>query len=109
MTIKPANGEWVVRAGGAVLGESHDALVLTEGDHPPVVYFPRKDIAMAMLEPSDHTSICPHKGRATYLSIQTKSTIIENAVWSYEAPFDGVKKIAGYLAFSGENVAVEQL
>ncbi|MEH6835655.1 MULTISPECIES: DUF427 domain-containing protein [Falsihalocynthiibacter] len=99
----------MVRAGGAVLGESHNALFLTEGDYPPVIYFPKQDVAMAMLEASERTTICPHKGVATYYSIHTKSTVIQDAVWCYETPNLGVRDIAGYLAFSGENVAVEQL
>ena len=45
--IRKAAGTWVVRAGGAVLAESHDALELTEGEMTPVIYFPRGDIAMA--------------------------------------------------------------
>ena len=46
ITITPAQGTWVVRAGGAVLGETTGALELREGDHAPVIYFPRGDIAM---------------------------------------------------------------
>ena len=44
ITITRATGTWVVRAGGAVLGESKNALELSEGDHPSVIYFPRSDI-----------------------------------------------------------------
>ena len=109
ISIRPADGTWVLRAGGAVMGESHDALELSEGDYPPVIYFPRGDIAMAFLEKSDTHSRCPHKGDATYYSIQTKSVLIKDAGWSYEAPLAGVDAIAGYLAFFGENVAVEQV
>ena len=32
--IRKADGTFSVRAGGAVLGESHDALELIEGDYP---------------------------------------------------------------------------
>lgn len=110
ITIRPAQGTWVVRAGGAVLGESSATLELTEGDYPPVIYFPRADMAMAFLEPSDHTSVCPFKGTARYFSIETKSTTLKNAVWSYEEPNPDVAEIAGYLAFyTSENLAVEQL
>ncbi len=35
--IRQAPGTWVVRAGGAVLGESTNALELSEGDYPPVI------------------------------------------------------------------------
>lgn len=107
--IRPAVGTWSVRAGGAVLGESKNALELTEGDYPPVVYFPRADIAMAFLEPSDTTSTCPFKGQASYFSIVAKSGPIADAVWSYETPIDAVAEIKDYLAFFTSKVAVEQI
>ena len=110
ITIRPADGSWVVRAGGAVLGESAAALELREGDYAPVIYFPRGDIAMDFLDTSDKVSTCPHKGEATHYSIVTKSRVLENAAWSYETPNAGVKEIAGHLAFyDRDEVAVEQL
>ena len=36
ITIRPASGTWTVRAGGAVLGETTNALELVEGDHGAV-------------------------------------------------------------------------
>lgn len=107
--IRPATGTWVVRAAGAVLGESTNAIELVEGDYPPVVYFPRADIAMAFLEPSDMTSTCPYKGAANYFTIIAKSGPIANAAWSYENPSDDVAEIKGYLAFYTNKVAVEQV
>ena len=61
ITIKPAEGTWVVRAGGAVLGESDNALELTESGYPPVIYFPREDIAMEFLDASEKKTECPYK------------------------------------------------
>ena len=107
--IRPAEGTWVVRAGGAVLGESSNALELSEGDYPPVIYFPRDDIAMEFLDSSDKTSTCPHKGDASYFSIVTKSTVLADVAWSYEDPKDDVADIKGYLAFYPDQVAVEKL
>ncbi|MEP2784328.1 MAG: DUF427 domain-containing protein [Pseudoruegeria sp.] len=109
ITINTMPGTWVVRAGGAVLAETNGALELKEGDLDPVVYFPRDDIAMAFLDESTTQTHCPHKGDATYFSIHTKSTIIEDAGWSYEAPVEAVAKIKGYLAFYTHKVTVEQL
>ncbi|WP_373357074.1 DUF427 domain-containing protein [Pseudoroseicyclus sp. CXY001] len=107
--IAPAGGHWVVRAGGAVLGETERALELTEGDYPPVIYFPREDIAMAFLEPSPTRSQCPWKGEASYYGIVAKSGVIADAAWSYETPKDDVAEIAGYLAFYPNKVAVEKV
>ncbi len=107
--ITQSAGTWVLRAGGAVLGETKAMLELREGDYPAVMYFPREDIAMALFEKSDTTSVCPYKGDASYYSIQTKSVLIEDAAWSYETPKAGVEAIAGHLAFNGEKVVVEQI
>lgn len=108
--IRKAGGTWSVRAGGAVLGESANALELSEKGHPPVIYFPREDIAMAFLDSSDKTTHCPHKGDASYFSVVTKSRVLKDAVWSYDAPKDAVDRIKGHLAFSDiDEIVVEQL
>lgn len=108
--IRKAEGTWVVRAGGAVLGESKNALELSEGDYPAVIYFPREDIAMAFLDESDHSTHCPHKGDASYFSIVTKSQTLENVVWSYENPMEDVARIKDHLAFyPSDTVAVERV
>ena len=104
ITIRKAEGTWTVRSGGAVLGESRNALELTEGDYPAVIYFPREDIAMAFLDQTEHTTHCPKKGDATYYSIVTKSTTHENAAWSYEKPIAGMERIEKYLAFYATDV-----
>ncbi len=106
---RTAPGTWVVRAGGAVLGESTKAVELTEGSYPPVIYFPRDDIAMAFLDKTDKSTRCPHKGDASYYTIQAKSGPIADAAWSYETPKEGLEAIAGHLAFYTDRVTVEQL
>ena len=107
--IRPASGTWVVRAAGAVLGETKAALELIEGDYPAVIYFPRADISMAFFDKSDTTTICPHKGTASYYNFEAKSGTFADAAWSYEDPIADVAQIAGYLAFNTDKVAVEQL
>ncbi|WP_171102599.1 MULTISPECIES: DUF427 domain-containing protein [unclassified Ruegeria] len=110
ITIRKATGKWSVRSGGAILGETLHALELLEGDHDPVIYFPRVDIAMAFLDQTDKTSQCSTKGTATHYSIVNKSSVTENAAWSYEDPSDAVSEIKGYLAFyPSDSVKVEQL
>lgn len=110
ITIRPATGTWVVRAAGAVIGESQNALELTEGDYPPVIYFPLADIAMAFLDPSDQTSSCPFKGEASYFTIVAKSGPIKNTGWSYETPKPAVADIKDHIAFyASEKVAIEQV
>ncbi len=108
--IRKAPGTWVVQSGGAVLGESSNALELSEGDYAPVIYFPRDDIAMAMLDRTDKVTHCPHKGDANYFSIVNMSSVTKNVVWTYENPLDGVAAIKDHVAFyQGDTVKVEQL
>jgi uncharacterized protein (DUF427 family) len=108
--VSKSAGKWSLRAGGAILGESSNALEVVEGENAPVVYFPRSDIAMAFLDKSADTSSCPHKGQATHYSIVTKSRTIHNAAWSYEDPKPDVAAIKGHLAFYPmTEVEVEQL
>jgi uncharacterized protein (DUF427 family) len=108
--IRKAEGVWTVRSGGAVLGESRNALELTEGEYPFVIYFPREDIAMAFLDRTDKTTHCPHKGDASYFSIVNKSATVENGAWSYENPLESVAAIKDHIAFyAGDQVTVERV
>lgn len=108
--IRKAEGTWTVRSGGAVLGETANALELTEGDMEPVIYFPREDLAMAFFDKTGKTTHCPHKGDASYYSIANKSSVTENAAWSYEDPIEAVAAIKGHLAFVlSDSVKVEQV
>lgn len=109
ISIRQMPGTWVVRAGGAVLGESQRALELSEAGLAPVIYFPRSDLAMALLEPSDTRTTCPKKGEAVYFSIAAKSGLIPDAAWSYEAPHDAVSQIAGHIAFYPDKATVEDV
>ena len=107
--IVAADGTWVVRAGGAVIGESTRALELIEGDAAGVIYFPREDLGMAFLEPSDTTTASATLGKARYFGIVTKSELIRDVAWSYETPPDASARIARYIAFDARRVAVEEV
>jgi len=108
-TLAPGAGLYVVRAGGAVIGESRAVLVMDEPGYERVVYFPREDIGMAFLDPSDTRTTCPTKGEARYFHIVAKSGRIGDAGWSYERPVPGAEPIAGHIAFAHERVTVERV
>ncbi len=99
ITITPAAATVAISAGGTALGSTTMALDLKEGSAPPVVYVPRADIDMSRLEKTTRSSTCPWKGVASYYSVHTAEGTLDNAVWSYETPLDGVRAIAGHLAF----------
>lgn len=106
--ISPASSPVTVTAGGEKLGQSAGALELREGSSAPVLYVPRTDIDMSRLEKTSRSSRCPWKGEASYYSIRTASGVLENAVWSYETPINGVDAIAGHLAFYPDKVSLTQ-
>ncbi|WP_118134111.1 DUF427 domain-containing protein [Oceanicella sp. SM1341] len=109
ITIIRSPGTWVVRAGGAVIAETREALQLIEGDYPPVIYFPREDAGMAFLEKSDRVTTCPWKGEATHYDLVGSNGVIRNAAWSYEAPLPAAERVTGYIAFYPESATVEQV
>lgn len=109
LQIHAADGTWVVRTGGAVIGESSQALELVEGEYPPVIYFPRNDLGMAFMEPSDTTATSPVLGVARYFHIAAESGLIADAGWSYETPPPEAVRISGYIAFDVGKVTVEQV
>ena len=72
---------------------------MDETGYAPWYYFPREDIRMEHLTPSEHRTYCPFKGYASYWHVEANGKISENAVWSYEAPFDELLGIQGLMAF----------
>ncbi|MBF9034519.1 DUF427 domain-containing protein [Rhodobacterales bacterium HKCCE2091] len=107
--IRPAEGLWVVRTGGAVIAESSAALELSEGDYAPAIYFPRGDVAMAFLERSASGSHSPYMGDASYYTVSSPGETLPDAAWSYESPLPGMEAIAGHIAFYTNRVNVEKL
>lgn len=99
ITLTPAPGPHVIRAGDVVIGKTDHAIALIEGGGRPVLYVPRADIDMSKLHKTDRQTRCPHKGMASYYTVATPAGTLDNAVWSYEDPIAGVEGIAGHLAF----------
>lgn len=106
ITISPANATVTIHAGQTDLGTTRAALELREGRSPPVLYIPRADIDMSRLEKTARSTTCPWKGKASYYSIRSEAGLLENAVWSYEAPLETVTAIAGHLAFYPDKVTL---
>jgi uncharacterized protein (DUF427 family) len=99
ITISAASGKWSIRAGGAVLGETTKAMKLIEGNNRPILYFPKKDLAMAFFERTDQETTCPHKGTSGYYSIVTKSQNLENIAWEFISPNPEVMDLLNFITF----------
>jgi len=94
----------IVSVAGRVIADTRDALTLREASYPAVQYIPRRDVDMAALTRSEHTTYCPYKGDASYYSIPAGGGRSHNAVWTYEAPFEAVAQIKDYVAFYSDCV-----
>ena len=94
----PANARVQVTFNGEIIADSTDAIRLEETGTGPVFYLPRKDVKMERLTPTAHRTYCPFKGHASYFTLSNGKTA-ENAVWSYEEPYDEVSVIKERLAF----------
>jgi uncharacterized protein (DUF427 family) len=101
IATKPAGVRVQVTLKGEVIADSRDAIRLDEADYPPVYYLPRKDVKMDRLVRSSHRTYCPFKGTASYYSLKGGP---ENAVWSYEEPYDEMTAIKELLAFYPDKV-----
>jgi uncharacterized protein (DUF427 family) len=98
-----------VSADGIVIAETTHALTLKEASYPAVQYVPREDSKMELLLRTDRVTHCPYKGDANYFSVNANGKVIENSIWTYEAPFPAMAEISGHLAFYPDKVTIEEL
>ena len=102
VTTHPSASRVQVKYQGELIADTREAVELHESmssDHvlaPVVYYIPRKDVKMERLAKTGHRTHCPFKGDASYFSVVNGA---ENAVWSYEAPYDEMEAIRERLAF----------
>jgi uncharacterized protein (DUF427 family) len=106
ITTKPAAVHVEVSFNGEVNADTREAIQLEETPvghvvAPVVYYIPRKDVRMERLARTDHQTYCPFKGQASYYSLKGGP---ENAVWTYEQPYDEMLAIKEHLAFYPDKV-----
>jgi uncharacterized protein (DUF427 family) len=93
-----------VRSGGQVLARSERPVVVAETGVPLRFYLPREDV-LAALRPSDTTTTCPYKGRASYSSLDG----IEDVAWSYAEPLESMLPARDMVCFDASKVEVSEL
>ncbi len=79
---------------GTTIAESNDTVVV-EGNH----YFPEASLKREYTTFSNHKTMCPWKGEASYLSLLVDGEVNPDAVWYYEEPADAAREIKGRVAF----------
>jgi uncharacterized protein (DUF427 family) len=109
ITVVPNPKKVRISLGGTVIAETTRALTLREASYPPVQYIPRADANMSLLTRTAHGTYCPYKGDAGYFTINASGKTLDNAIWTYEQPYDPVKQIKDHLAFYPDKVVIEEL
>jgi uncharacterized protein (DUF427 family) len=104
ISIEPTPSHVVVRVAGKVVVDTRSALILREASYPPMLYLPRSDADLSLLQRTDHATYCPYKGDCSYYSIPVGGAKSINAVWTYEEPYAAVEAIKGYLAFYRDRI-----
>ncbi|KAF3038951.1 hypothetical protein E8E11_006993 [Didymella keratinophila] len=63
------------------------------------IYFPPDSVKKSHFTPTQTSTHCPYKGDASYYTVTTNKTEIQDAAWYYPEPIKGMEKIRGYVAF----------
>ena len=85
--------------GGHVVADSRRAVILREPSRQPVWYFPRGDVEMTVLGQTRRQTVSPAKGVASYFTIYRDAHVVQDAIWSFEAPPPALGAIAGHIGF----------
>jgi len=106
ISAKPAGVRVRVTFRGEVIADTTKAIALEEGKGPktvaPVVYYiPRADVKMERLVRSNQQTYCPFKGQASYYSFKDGP---QDAVWSYETPYDETSSLKELVSFYPDKV-----
>ena len=94
-----------VRLDGATIARSTRVTALYETGLPIRYYFPRADVAMPMLAPSETVTQCAYKGTAVHWSASLPSGVVPDVAWSYDDEARGEGEAVRWrIAFYNERV-----
>jgi uncharacterized protein (DUF427 family) len=86
--VEPLRRRMRVLFGGSWIADSENVTLLHEPGRYPVAYFPLGDVAMDVLEPSDHTTSHRDLGPTAWYTIRAGEQNTPRAAWQHkELPF----------------------
>jgi uncharacterized protein (DUF427 family) len=93
-----------IAVSGETIAETRCAVFLFETGLPVRFYFPKTSVRLGMLQPTDHHTHCPYKGKASYYSVTNGADTLKNLAWTYPFPNAEVLKIKALVAFFTEKL-----
>jgi uncharacterized protein (DUF427 family) len=85
--------------GDIAIADSTRVQLMLESGRLPVYYFPVEDVRMDLLVVGTRRDSSPSKGQATYLSIDTGTSVALNAAWRYDSSAAGCPDLSSLVAF----------
>lgn len=104
ITVEPTDETVTVVFNGKTIATSSNTLKMQESTYKPVYYMPLADVDPAVISRTSHSTHCPYKGDASYYSVTVGIESAENAIWTYEDPYDAVAEIKDHVAFYGDKM-----
>ena len=89
---------------GELVAESRNAICVLESSLEPVFYIPKNDLKNIDLLKTKKEYFCPFKGEAAHFTVVHNDKLFENAVWSYDDPFEEVSDLTGHVAFYPDRI-----
>jgi uncharacterized protein (DUF427 family) len=96
---EPVQQAMEVEVEGTIVATSSNVIKVVEDKSPVRYYFPRADVRMEKLKRSQTTTECPFKGHASYYSLNLGERQLDDAVWTYEDPYQEHLALKEYMAF----------
>ncbi len=82
-----------------VVAGSREMMLLRETNHLPLYYFPKRDVRMDCLQPSNHTVHSDLKGEGIFWHVQVGDKTANNAAFTFRNPPGNGPKLEDHIAF----------
>lgn len=102
--VLPSSRRVRVEIDGVVVADSPTPRFLFETGLPVRYYLPKTHVRTDLLESTDTSSGCPHKGLAEYWSVRVGDTVHTDVAWGYRTPLPESRQVAGHICFYNEKV-----
>lgn len=102
--VRKSSRQVRVLVNGRVVADTRHAMILSETGLPNRYYIPRRDIDLAVLEPSAKHTVCPYKGTSSYYTLAVDGQRLNDAGWFYPEPLNDAARLGDHLCFLADGI-----